>query len=63
MTPPTFLYCRATMTPVEHNRMRPGYDCRCTGCMDYVAAQPKREPTNTGLVGASGFVPWGSEVA
>lgn len=30
------LYCRATLTLVEHNKMRPGYDCRCSGCMAWV---------------------------
>lgn len=31
------LHCRETMTPVEQNKMRPGYDCRCSGCMAWVA--------------------------
>jgi hypothetical protein len=33
----TELYCRATMTLVQENKMRPGYDCRCSGCMQWVA--------------------------
>lgn len=33
---PQFLYCRETMTPVELNKMRPGYDCRCKGCEAWV---------------------------
>ncbi len=31
------LYCYATMTLVEQNGLRPGYDCRCKGCLAYVA--------------------------
>lgn len=30
------LLCRATMTLVKDNKMRPGYDCRCSGCKEYV---------------------------
>lgn len=33
----SLIYCRATMTLVAENKMRPGYDCRCSGCMAYVA--------------------------
>lgn len=29
-------YCRETMTPVSKSQMRPGYDCRCSGCMAWV---------------------------
>lgn len=32
-------YCRETMTTVENNKMRPGYDCRCSGCMAFVQAK------------------------
>ncbi len=54
------LYCRATMTLVEQNRMRPGYDCRCSGCRAYVESQPpKKEPESVGLEGLYA-VPWGS---
>lgn len=27
------LWCRAAFAPVERSGMRPGYDCRCSGCM------------------------------
>lgn len=30
------IFCRETQTLVEHNRMRPGYDCRCSGCIAWV---------------------------
>ena len=29
-------YCRETMTPVSLNKMRPGYDCKCKGCLAWV---------------------------
>lgn len=31
-----FHYCRTTFTPVPLNGMRPGYDCRCSGCMAHI---------------------------
>ncbi len=34
---PGEIYCRETQTLVEDNRMRPGYDCRCSGCTQWVA--------------------------
>lgn len=34
---PGELFCRETQTLVEDNRMRPGYDCRCSGCTAWVA--------------------------
>lgn len=36
---PDELFCRETQTLVEENRMRPGYDCRCSGCLTWVAAK------------------------
>jgi hypothetical protein len=33
---PGELFCRETQTLVESNKMRPGYDCRCSGCTEYV---------------------------
>ncbi len=35
-------YCFATFTLVQHNKMRPGYDCRCSGCMAYLKAVKDR---------------------
>lgn len=26
-------WCRAAWQPVDKSGMRPGYDCRCSGCM------------------------------
>lgn len=34
---PGDLFCRETQTLVEQNKMRPGYDCRCSGCLTWVA--------------------------
>jgi hypothetical protein len=34
---PGEVYCRETQTLVEDNKMRPGYDCRCSGCTQWVA--------------------------
>lgn len=34
-------YCFTTMTLVERNGMRPGYDCKCTGCMNWIKAYGK----------------------
>lgn len=33
------VYCYTTGTPVAQSGMRPGYDCRCTGCITYVNAK------------------------
>lgn len=30
------IFCRETQTLVEQNKMRPGYDCRCSGCTQWV---------------------------
>jgi hypothetical protein len=32
-------YCKYTGTLVERNGMRPGYDCRCSGCMAWLATR------------------------
>jgi hypothetical protein len=34
---PGEVYCRETQTLVEDNKMRPGYDCRCSGYTQWVA--------------------------
>lgn len=33
---PGEIFCRETQTLVEANKMRPGYDCRCSGCIRWV---------------------------
>lgn len=34
---PGEFFCRETQTLVQENKMRPGYDCRCSGCVAWVA--------------------------
>lgn len=35
-------WCRETMTLVAENKMRAGYDCRCSGCLAYVKLHGKQ---------------------
>lgn len=61
-------FCRETMTLVQENGMRPGYDCRCSGCMAFVTEggqyTPKARPPERTLFESvatpGGFLPgWG----